>query len=176
VTEDGLAPAVVDMRTAGREFAIALTNFDASTIDADFDRILDFATGDFEEEADRFYDDEIRTQLRDAQATSRSEIRDIYVQSFDGDSGSVFFTADQTIANNLSPQPITDTLRVELGMVREDGDWKIRTVEVLDAPPGAQLDGSGLGAEGEATEGGAAGEETPATTAEEAPTSTEAGG
>jgi len=132
------------MRTAGREFAIALTNFDASTIDADFDRIVDFATGDFAEEADRFYDEEIRSQLREAQATSRSEIRDIYVQSFAGDTGVVFFTADQTVANNLSPQPLTDTLRVELGMARVGGDWKVRTVEVLDAPPGAQLDAAGL--------------------------------
>jgi hypothetical protein len=143
-TKDGLAPEVIDMRTAGREFAIALTNFDASTIDADFDRIVDFATGDFADEADRFYDEEIRSQLREAQATSRSEIRDIYVQSFSGDTGLVFFTADQTIANNLSPQPITDTLRVELGMVRVEGEWKIRTVEVLDAPAGSQLDASGL--------------------------------
>lgn len=143
-TEDGLSPAVVDMRDAGREFAIALTNFDAATIDADFDRIVDYATGDFAEEAERFYDEEIRTQLRDAQATSRSEIRDIYVQSFDGDSGSVFFTADQTVANNLSPRPITDTLRVELGMVEVDGEWKVRTVEVLQAPPGTQLQASGL--------------------------------
>jgi plasmid stabilization system protein ParE len=148
-TEDGLAPEVVDMRTAGREFAIALTNFDAGTIDADFDRIVDFATGDFEEEADRFYDEEIRTQLREAQATSRSEIRDIYVQSFSGDTGVVFFTADQTIANNLSPQPITDTLRVELGMVQVDGEWKVRTVEVLDAPAGSQLDASGVADETE---------------------------
>jgi Mce-associated membrane protein len=150
-TEDGLAPEVVDMRTAGREFAIALTNFDASTIDADFDRIVDFATGDFAEEADRFYDEEIRAQLRDAQATSRSEIRDIYVQSFAGDTGVVFFTADQTVANNLSPQPITDTLRVELGMARVEGAWKVRTVEVLDAPPGSQMQTSGLGDEDETT-------------------------
>ncbi len=144
VTEDGLSPQVVDMRTAGREFAIALTNFDASTIDADFDRIVDFATGDFAEEAERFYDEEIRSQLRDAQATSRSEIRDIYVQSFSGDAGTIFFTADQTIANNLSPRPITDTLRVELDMVREGGDWKVRTVEVLEAPASGQLGASGL--------------------------------
>lgn len=167
-TQDGLSPAVVEMRTAGREFAIALTNFDAGTIDADFDRILDFATGDFADEADRFYDEEIRSQLRAAQATSRSEIRDIYVQSFDGDTGVVFFTADQTIANNLSPQPVTDTLRVELGMVRTDGEWKVRRVEVLEAPPGTQLEGAGLGAE-EAP--GAAPESS-----EPAPSTTAAGG
>ncbi|QYG92932.1 hypothetical protein HC251_11155 [Iamia sp. SCSIO 61187] len=160
-TEDGLAPEVVEMRTEAREFGIALTNFDAATIDADFDRILDFATGDFAEEADRFYDEEIRAQLRDAQATSRSEIRDIYVQGFSGDRGVVFFVADQTVANNRSPQPITDTLRVELTMVRVDGEWKVQTVEVLDAPPGAQLQGADLGAEG-----GAGGEPpAPTTTA-----------
>jgi hypothetical protein len=146
-TEDGLAPAAVEMRTAGREFAIALTNFDAATIDADFDRILDFATGDFAEEAEGFYDEEIRTGLRDAQATSRSEIRDIYVQSFSGDRGVVFFVADQTVANNLSPQPTTDTLRVELSMVRQGGEWKVGGVEVLDAPAGSQLEASGLAEE-----------------------------
>jgi Mce-associated membrane protein len=148
-TEDGLAPAAVEMRTAGREFAIALTNFDAATIDADFDRILDFATGDFAEEAEGFYDEEIRTGLRDAQATSRSEIRDIYVQSFGKDRGVVFFVADQTVANNLSPQPTTDTLRVELSMVRTGGEWKVGGVEVLDAPAGSQLDASGLAEEGQ---------------------------
>jgi Mce-associated membrane protein len=141
---DGLAPEVVEMRGAAREFAIALTNFDAATIDADFDRIVDSATGDFAEEADRFYDEEIRSQLRDAQATSRSEVRDLYVQSFDGDTGTAFAVVDQSVANNRSPQPVTDTLRIELGMARVDGGWKVRTVEVLDAPPDAQADMTGL--------------------------------
>lgn len=144
VTEDGVSPAVVEMRTAARDFAIALTNFDASTIDADFDRIVDSATGEFAEEADRFYDEQIRSDLRDAQASSQSEVTSLYVQSYTGDAGSVFVTIDQTVVNNLSPQPVTDTLRIELGMAQVDGDWKVRTVEVLDAPPGAQLDGSGL--------------------------------
>lgn len=151
VTEDGLSPQVVDMRTAARDFAIALTNFDAATIDADFDRIVESATGEFAEEADRFYDEQIRADLRDAQASSQSEIRDIYVQDFAGDTGSVFAVVDQTVVNNLSPQPVTDTLRVELGMARVDGDWKVRTVEVLDAPAGSQLDGSGLADEGATT-------------------------
>lgn len=151
-TEDGLAPAAIEMRTAGRQFATALTNFDAATIDADFDRILAFATGDFAEEAEGFYDEEIRTGLRDAQATSRSEIRDIYVQSFAGDRGVVFFVADQTVANNLSPQPTTDTLRVELSMVRQGGEWLVSGVEVLDAPASSQLGASGLAEEAPAEE------------------------
>lgn len=144
VTEDGLSPAVVEMRTAARDFAIALTNFDAATIDADFDRIVDAATGDFAEEADRFYDEQIRADLRDAQASSQSEVRSLYVQDFAGDRGTVFAVVDQTVVNNLSPQPVTDTLRVELGMARVGGEWKVRTVEVLDAPTSAQLDASGL--------------------------------
>lgn len=141
---DGLSPEVVEMRSAAREFAIALTNFDAATIDADFDRIVAAATGEFADEADRFYDEEIRRQLRDAQATSRSEIRDLYVQSFSGDTGSAFAVVDQTVANNRSPQPVTDTLRVELGMAVVDGEWRVRSVEVLEAPPGAQADMTGL--------------------------------
>ncbi|WCO65015.1 hypothetical protein PO878_10945 [Iamia majanohamensis] len=138
VTEDGLSPAAVEMRAAGRDFAIALTNFDADTIDADFDRILAAADGQFAEEAERFYDEEVRADLRDARATSRSEISEIYVQGFDGDRGSVFAVVDQTVANNLSPQPVTDTLRVDIGLQRSGADWKVVEVDVLDAPIPAQ--------------------------------------
>lgn len=151
VTEDGLSPKVVEMRTAARDFAIALTNFDAATIDADFDRIVDAATGEFAEEADRFYDEQIRSDLRDAQASSQSEVRSLYVQEFAGDRGTVFAVVDQTVVNNLSPRPVTDTLRVELGMARVDGRWKVQTVEVLDAPASAQLGGSGLAEDPAAT-------------------------
>lgn len=165
-TDDGLSPAVVEMRTAAREFAVALTNFDAATIDADFDRIVAMATGDFAEEADRFYDDEIRADLREARATSRSEVRDLYVQRYDGASGSVFAVVDQTVANNLSPRPVTDVLRVELGLRRVDDEWKVSTVDVLDAPAAAQADGLDATTDGggEETSGGGG-----ATTAPEPP-------
>ncbi len=153
VSEDGLAPAAVEMRAAGRDFAIALTNFDADTIDADFDRILAAADGQFAEEAERFYDDEVRSDLRDARATSRSEISDIYVQRFDGDRGRVFAVVDQTVANNLSPQPVTDTLRIDIGLQRTGDEWKVVEVDVLDAPipaqaaqpgaPGSEAEGDG---------------------------------
>jgi hypothetical protein len=143
-TADGVTPAAVEMRDAARSFAVALTNFDAATIDADFDRIVEFATGDFAAEADRFYDDEIRTQLRDARATSRSEIRDLYVQRFDGASGSVFVVVDQTIANDLSPRPVTDVLRIDLGLRLVEGEWLVSSVDVLDAPAADQADAAGL--------------------------------
>lgn len=143
-TEDGVTPAAVEMRDAARSFAVALTNFDAATIDADFDRIVEFATGDFATEADRFYDDEIRTQLREARATSRSEVRDLYVQRFDGASGSVFVVVDQTIANDLSPRPVTDVLRIDLGLRLVEGEWLVSSVDVLDAPVADQAGAAGL--------------------------------
>lgn len=144
------------MADEAEEFLLALTNFDAATVDEDFDAIVDAGTGDFEDQADEFFGSEVRSALREVQASSRGEVRDLYVQSFDGDSGRVFAVVDQTIANNRFPQPQSDQLRVELALDHEGGGWKVSDVIVLEAPAAAgatpTVDGAaaGGGTEGEA--------------------------
>lgn len=136
------APAAV-LRSA-RGFSEDLTNFDGATIDDDFDAITDRATGEFRSQADQFFSSDVRSQLKKAQASSRGEIRSAYVQSVDGDRATVFVVVDQTIANNASPQPQADTLRMELGLVRQGEVWKVERVSVLTAPSGGSTDaGSG---------------------------------
>lgn len=126
-----------EMAQAARGFAESLTNFDGATIDRDFDRITARSAGEFRSQADQFFSTEVRAELKEAQASSRGEIRSAYVQTDEGDRGTVFVVVDQTIANNRSPQPQSDTLRMELGMVRRDGEWKVERVAVLTAPSGA---------------------------------------
>lgn len=144
------------MADQAEEFLLALTNFDAATVDEDFDAIVDAGTGDFQDQADEFFGSEVRSALREVQASSRGEVRDLYVQSFDGDSGRVFAVVDQTIANNRFPQPQSDQLRVELALDHEGGGWKVSDVIVLEAPAAAgatpTVDGAaaGGGTEGEA--------------------------
>ena len=125
---------------SARGFSEDLTNFDGATIDADFDAITARATGDFRAQADQFFSTEVRSQLKKAQASSRGEIRSAYVQTVDGDRATVFVVVDQTIANNASPQPQADTLRMELGLVQRDGTWKVERVSVLTAPSGGAPD------------------------------------
>lgn len=136
--QDGQAAQV--LRSA-RAFSEDLTNFDGATIDRDFDAITDRATGEFRSQADQFFSSEVRSQLKKAQASSRGEVRSAYVQTVDGDRGTVFVVVDQTIANNASPQPQADTLRMELGLIRKGGTWKVERVSVLTAPSGGTTDG-----------------------------------
>lgn len=139
---DGSASAV--LRSA-RGFSEDLTNFDGSTIDRDFDAITDRATGEFRSQADQFFSSDVRSQLKKAQASSRGEIRSAYVQSVDGDRATAFVVVDQTIANNASPQPQADTLRMELGLVQRGDTWKVERVSVLTAPSGGGSADSGSG-------------------------------
>lgn len=122
------------MAGAAREFLVALTNFDGATVDRDFDTIIGFATGDFAAEADRFFGSDVRAALKEVQAASRGEIRSLYVQDFSGDRGRVFAVVDQTIANNRFPAPHADELRLDLGLQRTGGGWRVYDVKVLQAP------------------------------------------
>lgn len=130
--------AQASMETTASDFLVALFDFDGRTIDADFDNILDYATGEFADQAEQqFADDDTRAALREVQASSRVEVRDLFVQSFDGDKGRVFAVVDQTIANNQFPNPRSDQVRLEIGMRKVDGDWKVSTLDVLEAPAAA---------------------------------------
>lgn len=132
------------MLTAAEDFSEALTNFDGATIDRDTDRIVARSTGEFRDQVDEFFGSDVRKQLKEAQASSRGEVRSAFVQAQDGDRGSVFVVADQTIANNQSPKPRSDTLRMELGMERVDGRWRVARVDVLTAPSGGSTSAAGL--------------------------------
>lgn len=134
-TADG---AQASMETTASDFLVALFDFDGRTIDADFDNILDYATGEFADQAEaQFADDDTRAALREVQASSRVEVRDLFVQSFDGDRGRVFAVVDQTIANNQFPNPRSDQVRLEVGLRKVDGEWKVATLDVLEAPAAA---------------------------------------
>ncbi len=139
----GPTDASAELLRTARTFSKDLTNFDGSTIDRDFDRITARSTGDFRSQADQFFSSDVRSQLKKAQASSRGEVRSAFVQTVEGDRGTVFVVVDQTIANNASPQPQADTLRMELGLIRRDGTWKVERVSVLTAPSGGATGATG---------------------------------
>jgi hypothetical protein len=120
-------------KAAGRDFLIALTNFDGKTIDADFDRIMSYATGAFGQQADQFFGSDVRKALRERQASSRGEIQSFYLQSFTGGRARIFAVVDQTIANNQFPAPQSDELRVEVGLTHLSKGWRVYDVRVLQA-------------------------------------------
>lgn len=122
-----------EVEDAASVFLEALFTWDGTTVDADFDRILSHATGEFEEEAQAtFNDDAIRQSLRENRAGSRMEELDTFTRSIDGDEARVFAVVDQTAANAEFPEGRSDTVRIEIGLTRVDGDWKVFDVNVID--------------------------------------------
>lgn len=117
-----------------REFVLALTNFDPGTVGADFARIESYSTGQFASQAKHYFGTSIRQQLSQAGAASRGKIADLYVQSVQGSSASVFTVVDQTYLNKSTTTPIRDTLRIVVGVKETHGVWKISSVQVLQQP------------------------------------------
>jgi uncharacterized protein (DUF736 family) len=118
----------------GRNFLIALTNFDSRTVNSDFKRITSYATGDFAKQAQQFFGPQIRQQLEATQAQSRGEISSIYVQSATNNSASLYAVVDQTIVNRNFNAPQADELRIVLTMNKVGAGWRVGDVTVLQAP------------------------------------------
>jgi hypothetical protein len=124
-------------RSAATRFLIALTNFNAKTVDADFSTITGMATGSFASQANKFFNSSIRQELEDALATSRGQIRSIYVQSYSGGQASYYAVVDQLYANNKITAPQSDVLRVVIDLSDSGHGWKIADVTVLTGPTSA---------------------------------------
>lgn len=124
-----------EARNTTRDFLLALTNFDAATVDADFARIQSYATGDFANQAQQFFGSQVRQALKEVQASSRGEVRSLYVESQSGNRASVFGVVDQTIINRKFTAPEADELRIDVTLVQVGGHWRVSEVNVLQAPP-----------------------------------------
>jgi hypothetical protein len=155
----GLAWAGANGRTQGegrvsaaaRTFLRDLTNFDAKTVDADFSAVTGMATGNFAAQADRFFNSNIRQALQKALASSRGQIRQLYVQSYDGTNASVYAVVDQLYVNNKVTSPQSDVLRVLVDLTQVSGTWKISQVSVLQGPNLGAATTPATGSAGQAT-------------------------
>jgi hypothetical protein len=119
------------MTGAARAFMTDLTNFNAKSIDTDFNAITSMATGTFSGQARDFFDSSIRSRLRAVLAESRGQIRDLYVQRESASQGSVYVVDDQVYANAKITTPQSDVLRVVVHLAKVGRAWKISGVTVL---------------------------------------------
>jgi hypothetical protein len=145
---NGTEQAAAQARQSASTFLVALTNFDAKSVDADFTRITDMATGPFAKQADQFFNSSIRQQLETALASSRGQVRSLYVQSVGGGQATVYAVVDQLYVNRTLSAPQSDVLRVVVQLDQQGGTWKIADVTVLEGPslaspsPGTASSGS----------------------------------
>jgi len=143
------------VRAVAGDFLLALTNFDAKDVDADFNQIQGYATGDFAKQSNQFFGSAIRQQLEAALASSRGQIRSQYVQSIGGNQASVYSVVDQTYVNNKMSSPAADELQIQTDLTKVGGVWKIGNVTVLNNNGGATAGTTGTaGATGTSATGG----------------------
>jgi hypothetical protein len=125
----GQNPAVT---SAAQTFLDDFFNFNAKSVDTDFNAITDMATGQFSTQAKQFFNSSIRTELEQALAESRGQIRALYVQSETPTSATVYAVIDQTYVNNKITTPQADVVRLVVNLEDVGGTWKISNVTVLE--------------------------------------------
>lgn len=133
------------MQQAARTFTLTYTNFDAPRIDATYDRMKQLGCCQFSDQLDQILGTSIRSQIKQARAASQAEIRDLYVQSFHGDSGDVFVVVDQTVVNSSTPQPVAGVGYELLQMRKVDGTWKVAQLDSILSPRATSTLQGGLG-------------------------------
>ncbi len=139
-------PAVT---AASRAFLTDFFNFNAKTVDSDFNAVTGMATGAFANQAQQFFNASIRKALEQALAESRGQIRFLAIQSEDQGAGtaSVYAVVDQTYVNNKITSPQADVVRLVASLKQVNGVWKISDVTVLEGANPASA-GSASGSAG----------------------------
>jgi len=139
-------PAVV---SASRAFLTDFFNFNAKTVDSDFNAVSGMATGAFANQAQQFFNTSIRKALEQALAESRGQVRYDAVQTENAGAGtaSVYAVVDQTYVNNKITTPQADVVRLIANLKRVNGVWKISGVTVLEGATPASA-GSASGSSG----------------------------
>jgi hypothetical protein len=125
----GQNPAVT---SAAQSFLDDFFNFNAKSVDTDFSAITNMATGQFSTQAKQFFNSSIRTELEQALAESRGQIRALYVQSETPTTATVYAVIDQTYVNNKITTPQADVVRLVVNLENVGGTWKISNVTVLE--------------------------------------------
>lgn len=133
----GEADARVQAREAAEVMAAQITTFDGAEIDAFVERLRGLATGDYADQVTELFGPDFRNALRDNEVESVGEVTRSFVQVLDGGEAEVFVIVRQTSVNAAQEDPVTDELRMELTLDRQDGRWLIADVAVLGPAPAA---------------------------------------
>ena len=119
--------------SAATDFANALTNFKASTIQADVRRIRSFAVSDFAQQVDQLFSPTIIQALQKAKVESVGRVQSVFVESVDGPQASAFAVVQETRTKPGSP-PQSETLRMDIQMLDTKDGWKISNLNLLETP------------------------------------------
>lgn len=114
---------------AAAEFARILGTYRFDTLDADFARVAEVATDEFESEY-REVGDQLRAVLAEGQGVSRGVVNHAAVESLSAEEATVLVFLDQEIVNNVIPDGRVDASRLVLTLQREGDRWLLHRVDL----------------------------------------------
>jgi Mce-associated membrane protein len=114
---------------AAQDYAVTLTSITAGSVDDNFAKVIDGATGEFKDMYGQSAT-QLRQMLIDNKAMSKGVVVDSAVKSATKDRVEVLLFVDQSITNVANPVPRLDRSRVALTMELADGRWLASRVEL----------------------------------------------
>jgi hypothetical protein len=122
-----------------RGFSLALTNFEPSTIDSDFTRLLGYATGQFLAQARAtFASQTVRSLVETDEVASRGQVASLFVR-LPAHLGhmSFYVEIDTTSVSKEVTKAQFDTIDLLVSLVQTDGAWRVSAVQTVR--PGGPL-------------------------------------
>ncbi|SON61637.1 hypothetical protein MSIMFI_03153 [Mycobacterium simulans] len=122
--------AAEEALAAARNYIVKLTNVDSDAVDAKSGDILDGSTGEFKDSYGKSRQ-QLRQMLVDNQVHTRGSIVEAAVKSATPNKVVVLMFVDESISNRNSPRSQIDHSRIKLTMVKRDGRWVARKVQLV---------------------------------------------
>jgi hypothetical protein len=121
--------------TTAEHLMMALTNFDSSTINADFHRISTYATGQFAQQLPpTFGSPKLRKQLEAAHAQSRGQISGVYLKTGDQpNQASAYVVVDQTSESSKYKGPLVDVVQAKVDLVMTKHGWRVDHLSAINS-------------------------------------------
>lgn len=126
--EDGERQRAAALQAA-RDRTVSLTSYDAATLDEDFARVLETATGPFADEYRRT-SAQLRPTFERTQAVATGSVLGAGLESFAERRAVAVVAVDQVI-RTAGAAPRTERNRLRMVLVRPDGTWLVERVERL---------------------------------------------
>lgn len=115
---------------AAQVYAVNLTTYNHETLEQDFARVIDNATGSFRSEYTAA-SQELRELIVKYKATATGRVISTGVVRSDTGGAELLLFVDQTVKNTNSDDPRIDRSRMQMGLQKEDGRWLISSLELL---------------------------------------------
>lgn len=113
---------------AGRQAAVAFTSFDYHHLGKDLDRVTDHATGRFRDKFTKALG-ALEPAIRKAHGISAGHVVEAGLVRSTAATAVVIAAVDARVTNDASPTPGTRRYRLQITLVRIDGDWRTSQIE-----------------------------------------------